>query len=214
MAVLGDRPAIGVEGKLLGLEHRDTILVLRPGPVAGFVFLFRVPLAEPTVAAQMLATGTGGLNLGQSRVASQDDVVVRSGEQSPWTEAHEGYQRPGRSMFTTKPRERSGPADVAGRWPPNILLVHGACRGACELGCPVPILDALSGERPVSGRATSGDLHTASSPGYGGWGEIPRSLPNDSGGASRFYPQFESEAGLLAWLSRLVGGGLIFRDGI
>lgn len=44
VAVFADNADAGIEGRLVGLELRDTLLVLRSGPKANFIFLFRVPL--------------------------------------------------------------------------------------------------------------------------------------------------------------------------
>ena len=71
----------------------------------------------------------------------------------------------------------------------------------CAPGCPIRALDEQSGDRPVSGRAAAGNLHTNAGKSDGGtvydggWGDNrpPATLPNDSGGASRFFPQFEAE---------------------
>ena len=79
----------------------------------------------------------------------------------------------------------------------------------CHPTCPVPVLDAQSGERPVSGTAASGRIHRGTPSGAvyeGGWPTIHRRLPNDSGGASRFFPQFPSEAALDDWLLKLIMG--------
>jgi len=63
----------------------------------------------------------------------------------------------------------------------------------CVEGCPVADLDEQSGDRPVSGRARQGVKHSGESIGHiysgdwGGGGE--RLLPNDSGGASRYFKQ-------------------------
>lgn len=64
----------------------------------------------------------------------------------------------------------------------------------CVEGCPVKALDEQSGDRPVSGTAALGRSHSGSSQGYGGgWGHEDRSLPADTGGASRFFHNFEPE---------------------
>lgn len=228
MAVLADRAEVGLEGRLLGLELRDTLLVLRPGPTAGFVFLFRQPLTESTVAAQMIATGTGGLNIGGCRVETADEVITLSGEQAPVTEAHDGYKRPGRSMFTHKPKERSGPANEDGRWPPNVLLVHApGCRrvgtrrvhsgtahrtrsGGKSFGgdrYKPPLPDMTYAEEDGLETATAYECEV-------GCPVLLLEVPFvDAGGASRFYPQFGSERELLDWLHRLTGSGRILRDG-
>ena len=98
---------------------------------------------------------------------------------------------------------------------PNAWVGHADAEGKetiavwdCAPGCFVKALDDQSGELSVSGWAAAGKMLSASSAGYGGgWGTgSPRSLPNDRGGASRFFPQFANEAELNEWLTRLVQG--------
>lgn len=168
VAVLAGRSAVGVEGRLLGLELRDTLLVLRAGPTVGFVFLFRVPLTEPTVAEQTLRTGTGGLNIGACRVGTESTRRQNKAEMG-----YHGGNLP----------ETYSTGSESGRWPPNVLFVHGpGCKKIdvweCGLGCPVALLDES----------------------------------DDSSGASRFYPQFDNERALLVWLRLLLGDGAILRD--
>ena len=144
------------------------------------------------------------------------------------------------------------PPHPAGRWPSNLVLVHGpgcrqdgtkkfksgtAVRGkgvsnavayggnigrlpkgtpdlgyvsedgletvtawACELGCLVAQLDEQSGRISSHGGGISHGL------GYQG-GDADRSIPKGgSGGASRFFPQFASEAELDEWFRRLIFG--------
>jgi hypothetical protein len=87
----------------------------------------------------------------------------------------------------------------------------------CETGCPVKMLDDQSGVL-TSG---VGSVMNASGKGYrpNAFGAESRAPGTemisygDSGGASRFYPQFETEDELLAWLARLMGGGQVLRDG-
>jgi hypothetical protein len=246
LAVLTSEVGVGVEGRLLGLELRDTLLVLRPGPTSGFVFLFRVPF-EGTVAAQMLATGTGGLNVDACRIEGIKQATA--GRRTIRWGVDEGgctYEKGTGAIFTT-----------TGRWPPNVLLVHSpGCVQAgtrrvpsgvavkrngvtgghifgsnlgkapvgtadqtyadadgletvaaweCELGCPVPVLDAISGELssgtgapPVRRRAWSGFR------GGDGVTGKPEIAYGDTGGASRFYPQFSGEDEMRAWLTKLV----------
>jgi hypothetical protein len=52
-----------------GLQLRDTVLILLPGPREVFAFLFRKPL-EGTVAENILRYGTGGLWIDGCRVTS------------------------------------------------------------------------------------------------------------------------------------------------
>jgi hypothetical protein len=258
VAVLADRADVGVEGRILGLELRDTLLVLRPGPTSGFVFLFRTPMLEDTVAEQVLKTSTGALNLDACRVAADlSEFFSANGKPRSGMGHANGY-----GMGDGYGGDRANPPNEAGRWPPNLLLVHApeclragtrrvhtgvahrsrsggrsfggdrfkppmhdmtyaeadgletASAYVCEEGCPVKILDDLSGVlhsaigKPSQQKTVQANVNfngkAFSTPGVNQWG--------DSGGASRFFPQFESESGLLDWLRRLMGGGAIFRD--
>lgn len=60
----------------------------------------------------------------------------------------------------------------------------------------MPLLDRQSGIRPVSGSAKLGKATSRPS---------DNTAPNDTGGASRFYPQFASLAEAVDWLQRLIG---------
>jgi hypothetical protein len=255
VAVLTDSVRTAVEGRLLGLELRDTLLVLRPGPVSGYAFLFRVPIAQ-TVAAQVLETGTGALHIEVCRVGFQSEEDRAGAKPASNPHAHGGFEG---KAFAIRDRSVDGePTNhPMGRWPPNVLLVHGpGCRktgtrkvngslgtvgalGArrggimgetgtrkdagrpcgyadedgleevpaweCEQGCPVKVMD------DQSGILTSGDVvghHRNESSkmwrDLGGKGE-PLTGYGDSGGASRFFPQFKDEDEMRAWLCRLLG---------
>jgi hypothetical protein len=99
-----------------------------------------------------------------------------------------------------------------GRWPSNLVLVHGPkCRqdGAwkCPPKCVVATLDAQSGEL-TSGFMEAGTFRKGSgfyAPGSGG-GESGTATRADTGGASRFYPQFRDDAEVDSWLTRLILG--------
>lgn len=220
VAVLTDNADVGIEGRLADLELRDTILVLRSGPLASFVFLFRKPIAEPTVAEQMVATGTGSLNVGGCRVD------------------------------TTGGTQRGSQVPYEGRWPSNVVLVHGSgCRNVgerklerggwikrvnsgtktgsvfgtygelatpqyggddgietvtaweCMLGCPVALLDGQSGDCRSAGDYPS---EVTTRRGATSFKPTQGQLYADSGGASRFYPQFTGEGDLQVWIKRLV----------
>ncbi len=58
---------VGVAGRLSGLHLRDTLLLLRSGPRASFVLLFRKPPEAATVLEQVVLSGAGTLNIGGSR---------------------------------------------------------------------------------------------------------------------------------------------------
>lgn len=74
-----------------------------------------------TVAENVLAHGTGGLNIDGCRVDSDGEHIERGEIDATYTTSAEGYTRPNRSMMTHKPKERSGPANELGRWPANLI---------------------------------------------------------------------------------------------
>jgi site-specific DNA-methyltransferase (adenine-specific) len=164
------------------------------------VVVARKPLAG-TVAANVLAWGTGALNIDATRV----------------TAAAGDYDHPGNDNRT--PRKEIFGADArsgkqvephtAGRWPANVLLGHtpdcdviyegrGEIRleGPCAPGCPVAELDRQSGECVGMARGT---LRRGATTGLamganGIYGEMaPQTIEagyGDTGGASRFFPTF------------------------
>jgi hypothetical protein len=253
VAVLADDVTVGVKGRLLGLELRDSLLVLRPGPVAGFVFLFRKPLVQSTVVGQVLATRTGALHLDACRVSADlSEFYSKTGKpRSGMGHAH-GY-----GMGDGFGGDKANPPHTAGRWPPNVVLVHApGCKRTgtknvksstlltkhelaesenncmsgknyarnprrdyapegtetvaaweCELGCPVQILDEQS---EAMGMHLAGNKrpmdHQKGNKVYGHFNPQSNNPDYyaDTGGASRFFPQFKDESELLGWLTRLV----------
>lgn len=184
-AILTATSVTGIVGRLAGLELRDVLAVLLPGPSSAFVFLFRKPLFEPTVAAQTLRSGTGALNIAGCRIGLSGGTR-RSGiaqhllnDDGTEDRSHH-WARTGHTVVEIG----------VGRWPPNVLIVHTPeCARidrqnqtlpmwTCSPTCPVPILDTLSG---------------------------PTIVGRVSQEASRFYPQFGNEAEMLRWLATLVG---------
>ena len=80
---------------------------------------------------------------------------------------------------------------------------------SCAQGCLVAVLDAQSGERPPSYRqARTGNNTSGMDTGFMLWRKDDGQPlgHHDSGGASRFFPQFQDEAELDAWLMRLLLG--------
>jgi DNA modification methylase len=141
-----------------------------------------------TVAANVLAYGTGGINVDGCRVAT-DDVLTGSG--TPPLQYGGANARP----FHAAAEPRGVAQNPAGRWPTNFLLVHHPdCADRCVPGCHVAELDAQSGITKSSGGsgARSGQL------GYhgGGNGNVGSHAGGlgDTGGASRFYPTFRFNA--------------------
>lgn len=167
-------------------------------PATELIVVARKPLAERTVARQVLATGTGALNVDGCRVATDDN------------RARFNHARNSGTSYVVQREDALIDPGGAGRWPPNLVLDDAA---AAEM-------DAQSGERPT------GDIrpYRSASNGYeGGWGrDRPSVHVGDTGGASRFFPRFRYEAkadgaerdgathptvkplALMRWLVRLV----------
>ena len=85
------------------------------------IVLARKPLAEKTVARNVLAHGTGAINVDACRIATDEQISAHHGTANPrvamgdgWGE---GYQV-GEAATT--------PPNTAGRWPANVLLDHHA----------------------------------------------------------------------------------------
>lgn len=164
------------------------------------ILLVRKPFPGP-VAANVLAHGTGAINVDAARVPSSADerqiMDNRSGA---------GYG----SGLTVGAHMGRKPGEVfkshaAGRWPANVAMDPEA--GA--------ILDLQSGDRPVSGSAKAGKKSKAPHLGsltYGRGLHGNGELHADSGGASRFFycakaSKAEREAGLEGFAPALVGDG-------
>jgi DNA modification methylase len=159
-------------------------------------WLVRKPLSEKTVVAQVLATGTGAINVDGCRVDFQSEADQESAFPGGKLTSRKvtgggfgaGWKEHDRGGFES---ERS-----KGRWPANAVLSHSPeCKdGRCVEGCPVTALDEQSGflhgagnRGPIS-RAKSKD--TKSDTTYGQWKGLddnPNMHANDGGGASRFF---------------------------
>ena len=195
-----------------GMEMRDTILVLSGGCVAT-VLLFRVP-PDGTVAANTLARGQGGLNIDACRLPAQDadlGAVQRQKADSA------GVRGIGGSGF--RQHHEQAMYNPAGRWPPNLLIVHGS--GCRRNG--MRKVRASHDTTGVWGRAGVERVYE------GGWERDPQALrpgytsgdgteeveawacrggclAPGMGSAGRFFPQFDGAEGMLDWLHRLTGG--------
>ena len=145
------------------------------------VVVARKPLIG-TVAANVLAHGTGALNIDGCR-------IEHDAKSAAWVEkwsGHEGHpEQPG---WGTMGQKFGG--STSGRWPANVVLDESQAEA----------LDEQSGERSAGGRPASAGI--TSEPGAangtmgGAWSGVDRAEREvlDKGGASRFFPTFRYEA--------------------
>lgn len=172
------------------------------------IVLARKPLAG-TVAANVLAHGTGALNIDASRVGTGEGGQ-REGEAS----AARRYTDEGVTNFAPTPGPRGG--DAKGRWPANV--VHD---GSAEVVDTFP--ESAGQQGVVTGKEPSSPFANVygDMPNRGG-AAIPR---GDSGSAARFFYSAKADAAdrcgskhptvkptdLMAYLCRLVTrpGGLV-----
>lgn len=145
-------------------------------PAAEHWILARVPL-EGTVAGNVLAHGTGALNVDGCRVAmSAEDAafIEKTARPNSRGQAHEG-------AVMNRPSTPTVAVHAAGRWPANVVLSGDA----------PAMLDEQSGDRP--GFSSGGVRHKGtqnkerqSLGAFGGDG-VRSQVYADNGGASRFF---------------------------
>ena len=139
------------------------------------IVLARKPLAEKTVARNVLAHGTGAINVDGCRIATDEQIAAHHGTANPrvamgdgWGE---GYQV-GQAAST--------PPNTSGRWPANVLLDHHAAAWVDEQSgvskSPSPYVQKTESNGSVY------DLGSLNNKG----GRIS-THHGDSGGASRFF---------------------------
>ena len=177
------------------------------------VVVARKPLAGGTVAANVLAHGTGALNVDGCRVGWQSAADMAAGRPASYPRAHDGIDGKAFKIADRSHRDPAAEQSPSGRWPANVVLDEHA---AAEL-------DRQSGE----GVSRIGKPRGA---GAGdGWGMTHTGAEYaDQGGASRFFytakapsaerPRVDGVAhptvkplDLMRWLVRLVTppGGLV-----
>ena len=118
-ALVQGRHRVAMTAEQVGFEVRDCIAV-QGFRVQHRIWLFRKPLVESTVAKQVLKTGTGAIWIDGCRVDAAGAVLGRANKPGPngWKNSSGGHNR-----------AMSDPIAAAGRWPPNIVFIHGPeCR--------------------------------------------------------------------------------------
>ena len=182
------------------------------------ICLGRKPI-DGTVAENVLAHGTGGINVDACRVeyASEDDKAAaaaaaaahRSGQDSSGIVDFAGRDPASLSTFMQKAH--------LGRWPANII--HD---GSVDVVVLFPDSDGQSGDVRGTEQSHTGGKNTVA---YGEFGRVPFGKRNDAGSASRFFYTAKADSGdrigsrhptvkpvdLMQWLVRLITppGGLV-----
>lgn len=157
------------------------------------VVVARKPLAKGlTLAANVLAHGTGALNIDGCRVAAPGETIANHGASAEASRS-KGIYGDSTPEGVSRPAFQQ-PGQALGRWPANVILTHApGCGDGCAPGCPVAALDAQSGittdgiavrRNGVSGGTGSSIVRAkpegTPDMGYGG-----------AGGASRFFTTTE-----------------------
>lgn len=195
-----------------GLQFRDTVLIVLPHATLT-AYLFRAPF-EGTIIDTVRKNGLGCLQIDQCRIFTD------------WQES----DRPAswkRSGHTAKPEadKIAAPPGTGivchpkGRWPTNMLLVHGP--GCIQVGTAHVHGSHSVGKNPAyyqeKERTAYGTFQGHRPTTYVGengletivaWkcqSDCPSLWLENVGGVSRFYPQFPNLMAAMDWLARLIG---------
>ncbi len=153
-------------------------------PASEHWILIRKPLAEKTVAANVLKHGTGGINIDGCRIGTADSLNggAYSKDKSKVCEVY--------GNLNYDCGEYVAPL---GRFPANLVLSHNDdCENECTEGCAVKMLDEQSGVLKSGGYQNGSPIRTKGTKGDGLWLSLrgvdhANTHPGDSGGASRFF---------------------------
>jgi DNA modification methylase len=184
-------------------------------PATEHWILVRKPLAEGTVAANVLAHGVGALNIDRCRIRYESESDQASARPQGRATAKAGALA-GKSQHGGD-RSEFVPDNTKGRWPANLILDEFAAHE----------MDRQSGER-ASPWIGNPNIGAKGGQMFGGadQADVPKPEYRDRGGASRFFycaKASRSERGpdnthptvkpltLMRWLCRLITppGGLI-----
>jgi len=174
-------------------------------PACEPIVLARKPLSEKTVAANVLAHGTGALNIDGCRIETSDNTVR-------WSYGEFGYHGRNRGNVET--------GKHGARWPANVI--HDGSDEVMAAFAEFGERNPHDKPRPEKGNRPSGFLNVGSAPG----GDAPcGAIYGDTGTAARFFYCAKADAqdrfgskhptvkpvNLMRWLVRLITppGGLI-----
>lgn len=153
-------------------------------------WLVRKPIAEDTVAANVLKHGTGALNIDGTRIEAQDAHALARDNGGKEVLSWGGTYGAGKNSAQKRIDEGLPPL---GRFPSNLLLSHNhdCIPGTCTDSCAVAILDEQSGVSKTPEKVTRGFnefMGPSGSKNGGAMKDVP--CYGDTGGASRFFRTF------------------------
>ncbi len=124
------------------------------------ILVYRKPVEAGTIAEQVLATGTGALNIDATRIRHSGEADLAAHQQGVAALKAKGGSLGGSWKNSS---DLSGASDVstAGRWPPNVILTHSdACRRVGERQVKGPVMVTFDEGMKPFGDAV-GAKHTA-----------------------------------------------------
>jgi len=162
------------------------------------ILVFRKPIEEKTIAAQVLATGTGGVNIDACRVEHSENLAVDR-EPHKMDTNNQGWG------FKAVSRGNQG------RWPANILLVHSeGCKIVGTKKVSAPVINRFTDGMKPFGEGVGHAFTSEQTGDADGMEEIPiyecedgcpvKMLDEHSGqskspgGTSRFFGQLQPDA--------------------
>jgi site-specific DNA-methyltransferase (adenine-specific) len=156
-------------------------------PAAEEWILIRKPISERNVARNVLAHGTGGLNVDACRVPHNEACRVLKKQQT----GHDFYRQAGRYQDTLELKPE-------GRYPPHVVFSHASdCTdAACVEGCPVRELGEQSGVSRTAppGKPSRNTPAPQSPTGISFKKNYPEFVHyGDTGTAARFFPVFRPD---------------------
>jgi hypothetical protein len=128
---------------LQGWILRDSLMIIEPGRCR-CAHLLRAPLDAPTLAANALQHGVGGLHIDACRVRWQSEADREAGKPG---------SMPGEQdkIFHTVDRSHLNPEEkqnTIGRWPANLAFIHSpSCRIIGATSAPAPQINRYDGLR-------------------------------------------------------------------
>ncbi len=150
------------------------------------IVLAQKPL-DGTYANNVVKWGCGALNVAGCRVTHHGNIEQHNTPSKSGLGKHGIYGESSREQGANSPTRYH----ETGRWPPNLLLSHAAdCADTCAPGCPVKALDEQSGRR----KGSHPHIYRNQASHWGsGVADVTGGYA-DTGGASRFFPQFAPDA--------------------